>query len=892
MPLAIDVLANNTKNQMESIVDIHVTGLKNISPESIKTVIPIKVGDPFDIIELDKSIGYLRKWGIFDSILAQPRHTGQGIVVDFHLREAVVIASIEIAGNYPFVENKIRKQLSLHAGDIYTQQRVDDQIERIKKFYSRQGFIDTHVYVSKNNVPEVNGMDLVFHIKRGNIIRYGNIEIAGNTIFPKGRFISAINPLKSYSRRRLQNAIKKIKAQYSKKGYPRARIKVTKRQVNIKTRRIDIALKVYEGHLVRVQYTGGKYIQRKFLKDNTLLFQDGIVDEFEVETSAKHLESVLRKKGYLQAFVTGTFVKGAPNIMEVTFHIREGQIKPIRFLSIEGLSDFSMSDFENFFHNRRHSFSHNGAFLNDKVHADNEFIRYIFRKKGYLNATLSPWEIYPTKQGFALDVVIPADMGYQSLISSITFSGEIGFDKTKLLSIINIDEGDPFNEPDFNQIKDQLLSFYADNGYPYADILAQWNSDVDHNIQLHFEIFAGKPAYISDVLFVGDVMTSQRAIRNAMAIKKGDLFSYQKIIDSQLNIRRLGAFSSVNLSTIGLEDERDQILVKIHVEEQRPFLLDLGVNYSTDNHVNGSLTFSNRNAFGWAKINTLQITAGQELSRVEIAWIDPSFFGSSFEMNTNAWVQYKQKPAYRFIQTGGALGWLRRLHRFAVLFRFELDRNYFISGDSVAADADSLRNNTISRISTSVSYDSRDSFSNPKKGFFVLGSADIFNEYQGNEANFAKISWEGEYNISPVSWFTISTATRFDRLQMIGSNVSVPSNELFFLGGDDTVRGFEEDVLGPKDANDHAVGGRTRWIINHEWRLHLSDSFQFAGFADIGALANSFSGLSWINSRKSAGVGLRIITPVGPIRADYGIKLNPADNEPRGRFHFTFGYVF
>jgi len=225
------------------------------------------------------------------------------------------------------------------------------------------------------------------------------------------------------------------------------------------------------------------------------------------------------------------------------------------------------------------------------------------------------------------------------------------------------------------------------------------------------------------------------------------------------------------------------------------------------------------------------------------------------------------------------------------LFRYELDRNYLIEGNTTAASQESLRDNTISKITASGSYDTRDSFSNPQNGWYTLGQVDIFNEIKGNQANFVGFTWQGEHDIS-YGRFTLSTALRLNRIQTIGSNVIVPTNELLFLGGDDTIRGYSEDSLGPVNAAGDAVGAKTRWIFNQELRFRLYHPFYLAAFYDMGALADGFDELTWNMTRESYGFGIRYITPVGPLRADYGIKIHRRTGESFGRFHLTFGFVF
>ena len=515
------------------------------------------------------------------------------------------------------------------------------------------------------------------------------------------------------------------------------------------------------------------------------------------------------------------------------------------------------------------------------------------RRQGFLDARIGEWQVGPTPQGYALDVVIPVEEGPQTIVEGIEFEGDTVFGDSRLAKALKMKVGRPFDEPGLEDDRQRLSTFYADHGYPYADVAQSWEPCGKSGACLRYDVEAGQKVTIGHILIIGDVLTSQKAIKHAMSIREGDPFSYRKLIESQQGVRRLGAFAAVNIETIGLEEREKVVHLRVKVEEQRPFQVDLGLSYSTDEALTASFSFTNLNAFGWAKQNTLRLIGGQKLSRMEIGWFDPRFLSSSFEMSTIAWVQYQKQPSYAYTQAGGALSWFRRLRRFGFYFRWELDRNYFVAGDSVAADADSLRNNTISRIALSSSYDSRDSFSDPRSGFFTLGGAGIYNEIMGAEANFVKFQWQGANDLSPFPWLTLTTALRFNQIVTIGSNVSVPTNELLFMGGSDTVRGFNYQSLGPVNAAGQATGGRIRWIWNEELRARIWRTLQWAFFLDMGSLTDSYSAIGWSTTvRRSFGFGLRYMTPVGPIRADYGIKLDRKPGESFGHFHFTFGYVF
>jgi len=872
---------------------VEIRGIETLSEDKVRDVIGIEPGDYFSLMEVDRSVRYLRKWGVFDEISVSPNMGQDGVVLDYNLEEATVVAAIEITGNYPYIENKVRKYLTLHAGDIYTPERVEEQIDRIEEFYARQGFVGTEVYVEEEERPDIRGVEIIFHIRRGAVLRYRNIEVTGNEAFPDSRFSSALNTWRPYSERRMRGALRKLRKAYRKHGYPKARVKVLDKDIDFDAHRVDLKLGVVEGPHVRVVFNGAMHTSRRQLMKTITIFKFGSVDDFELEASAEAIKELMHKRGYPDAEVGWSTRDEPDGTMLIEFDIDEGMPSRIKFLSFEGNDDVGRKDLAKDMRNRRMALGERGTYFPEYIVGDDEEIKKAFRRKGYLDAHVGEWDVKPTEQGYALDVKIPVVEGEQTRVAEVEFLGGESFPEKKLLKAIRIKPDKPLNEPGLEEDRLRLVSFYKNHGYPYVEIDQGFTVGDAHMATITYDIREGPLTTIGSILIVGDVLTSQRAIMGAMELKEGDPFSERKLINSQLNIRRLGPFSYVSVETLGIAERKDKVHLKVRVEEQRPYMIDVGLNYSTDESLTGSLIFRNINAFGWAKTNYLRLMAGVNLSKAEIGWTDPRFLGSSVEMTSAAWIQYKKQPSYAYTQVAGTLGWARRLRRFSFYFQWELDRNYFVEGDSVAADADSLRDNTISKIALTASYDSRDSFAFPTKGIYTIAGTDIFNEIAGNNADFVHFKWKGEFDYGFWSRFVFSTSLRLDRILTIGSNVSVPTNELLFLGGDDTIRGFSYQSLGPTDANGKATGSRSRWIVNEELRFRIWKNFSTAAFFDMGSLTNEFSDVGWhTNVRRSAGFGLRYNTPVGPIRADYGFKLDRKPGESIGHFHLTFGYLF
>ncbi len=876
-----------------TVADIRLKGLEGINETAVRDVIPFKVGEPFNYVELDRAVGYLRKWGVFSTIEARTYDSAGGVVVEITFGEAKVITRLDVVGNYPYLENKVLKYLTVHTGDLYTPKRVEDQIERIKEFYEREGYIDTQIYVEEEDEPSDNGVAVTFHIRRGDLIRYRSIKVEGNRAYPASRFASAIDSWRPYSELRLRRSLRELTEFYRMHGYPRAKVFLVSKDIDFAINRADIVVGVEEGPHVKVKFVGNHHLSSGRLKKTVTIFKEGSYDSFEIEASAEEIKKLYRQIGYPEAAVETQTVTRKDGTVLITFFVNEGASQIVKDIGFEGNEHVGAGRLKKAMVTKQRAFGHKGAFDPALEGEDSKAIRNVFKSEGYVDAEVGEWGIAPTKQGFDVELTIPVNEGSQTIVRSVKFNGNEEISDHRLFKVLKVRTKRPFDEIALPQDRQQLLIFYADNGFPYAEVKQAVSRDVqDRSAVITYDINEGPKVKIGQILIVGDVLTSQKAIKNAMTIGEGEPFSYKKIVDSQLKLRRLGAFSAVTIETVGLADKAQTVHLLVQVDEQKPFTLDLEFGYSTDYSFAGALAFTNYNSFGWAKRTMFKLTGGRDLSRAEVGWLDPSFVGSSVEMSVLSWIQHEIRPAFDYIQLAGSMGFFRRYRTLGLFFKYEFDRNYMIEGNATAADAESLRNNNISKISLSSSYDTRDSFANPTKGWYTVGGVDIFNEIYGAHANFVQFNWMGENDITFFKRFTLVTMLRFNNIQTLGKNVSVPTNELLFLGGDDTVRGVGQDSLGPVDAAGQPTGGRLRIIFNEELRIKLFNRFSWAFFFDMGSLTNDYSSVSGDTFKRSAGFGLRYVTPVGPIRADYGINLNRTGNESFGRFHLTFGYLF
>ena len=139
---------------------------------------------------------------------------------------------------------------------------------------------------------------------------------------------------------------------------------------------------------------------------------------------------------------------------------------------------------------------------------------------------------------------------------------------------------------------------------------------------------------------------------------------------------------------------------------------------------------------------------------------------------------------------------------------------------------------------------------------------------------------------------TFAVSLRAGMIRPMRNTPEVPIQKRFFLGGRTTVRGFQEEDLGPKGVDGKPIGGDYMFNGNAELRVPIAYGFLVAGFFDAGSVWFQRDPTNGFDLRKSAGLGFRYVTPIGPVSFDYGWKLDRRPGETAGEWHFTIGAVF
>jgi len=861
--------------------------LYRLKETEVKNLVPIEKGQSFTEELLASTEKDLISSALFEKVEITQKKSGNTINLDIYLKEAQVIRAITVKGQLPFLEKKILRISSLQPGEPFDFSKMEESRRRIVLFYQKYGYYGTKVNITPFKREKTNVIDLKIDIKRGYTYHLGRVSVSGNTAFTENRLKNIVYGPSIFRPSLVRKQIKKIEALYLKHGYVRAKAKIERFAYNPVTKKVDVFIKINERKKLDLHFSGNRLIKNQTLKKHTSFFKEHGYDRFSIERSGKRILQFYRLNGFFFSEIE-TLVENDEKEIDVTFNIHEGPRTRLGHLNIEGNKKLSDKKLNAVMENKKHTLTQQGFFYLPSIADDLSKIKNYYHDEGYLDVEIEGFNSFfnTYKDTATLNIDLTEGKAYK--INSILFEGNSKISTAKLLDRILIKKGKVLTKEDLERSKNRLLSFYDKNGFIYSQIETTINKDPDKpEVTLIFNISEEAPCKVGEVIIHGNYETKLKTIHDTLKIKSGDVYSNKKMLDAQLNLKRLGIFDFVNITPIGVEQEKDVIDLVVNLQERKTITLDFQVGYDSDKLGSGQILFTKRNLFGQGKQFQFRGVGGFELNRGEVTFLVPRIFGASWNLVNQYFIEYEDDENFNAMSYGGFVGTVKRFGSDWTLFlKLQISHfNIFEDTSNSSALGGNLFDNTFSEPSVAVGYDTRNNIADPTKGLYALVSTEFDTDLAdpSNNFNISKFNLANYLSISKK--LTLVNNFRLGKLFKIRDSEHIPANKLFFMGGNDTIRGFDEDAV--KDE-----GGTTSLIYNGELQYQLFNSFKLAGFVDIGSLTDSFDEMDSDSFRESAGVGLRYITPIGPIRLDYGFVLDKRETENGQRFHFSFGYYF
>jgi len=450
----------------------------------------------------------------------------------------------------------------------------------------------------------------------------------------------------------------------------------------------------------------------------------------------------------------------------------------------------------------------------------------------------------------------------------------------KLIAGFPLKKGDRLQQDVYEEAKEELqkkaISLgYLDAAYSRHSIrinMNQFSADIDLALE------TGPRYYFGNVTFVGESGFPESFLARYLAFKPGDVYSQEKIAQTQVNFVSADRFKIVTIN--GKKDEAKDNLVPIEVtlvplKQKR---VKFGIGYGTDTGVRGSIRYQDFNILGTGQFFDMELKLSQIYQAVGGRYIFPSKIDvKSLASIKLSWEHEKtDDKTVQFLALEGAL---------TRTFGEERIGSVYLRLQQENSQAGNERTKGFLLMpGVQFSQSKYDSVARPTKGFRYDLELRGTDQCMGSNTGFLQFLGRGEYLISLPQRLSILTRMQVGATTESEAASDLPISVRFFAGGDNSVRGYKYQSLGPTDVYGDVVGGRHLLFGSIEIHRAIAKDWAVAVFYDTG---NAFDAWSKIDLAQGAGLGGLYYTPVGPIRLYVARQIGVKN--PDYRIHLIVG---
>lgn len=906
------------------VIDIHdYPGPQGRIPSLARDLVSLKAGEPYTREALESSLTLLELSGRFEDVSAEPAAKPEGVEVVFRLKPYLQISDIGISNEYPLFEQDILNVMTAYVGGYLEPGTVSAQEELIRRFLADEGFIEPRVSVHADTARRDGTATLEVTLDKGRYYRLKSLDISGNRRFSDNRLKLRMSvwersffPGSSgrFIEKTLAQDMKDLASLYRGSGF--ADVEVTHSlKRNASTGNARVTVDVREGPLYRVVFTGNESFFAYTLKKRLTLFSEGNRGGSGVRKSVRNIRELYLSSGYPKAQVKASeevSQEGGREVRTVRIAIEEGQRALVDGVTFAGSGAVPDADLAAVVQtgNRTYPVLGKKLFSRDVLDRDIQALETLYQSRGYGSARVGA-DLTWSPDGKSAAVAFRIVEGVRTVVSAIDIEGLSSMDEEKARSCISLGEGSPFSPGALKNDETSLATCLSERGHPHVQVSSAAASSPDgKEARVRFTVSEGPLVTMGGTYFNGNFRTRRRILARELDMEEGDPFSLRKMVKGQNAIRDMNAFKAVKFKALGLREQRDRVTVLAELEEKKPYYVQAAVGYENNSGRYGSVRVGDRNLLGLNRDVWLSAQASEVNTRYELGVNAPRLLGTRVAGVYNLFREEREDFNQNFgLETlGYNLALIKRFGRrvfTSVNFRYERRDQYIIddelqarldaekSPEELADQADSLEPRSVFVVSPGITYDTRDSFMNPRKGNFSSGTVDISAGLLNTRDidNFVRYRADVRQYASPLSRLTVAWMGKVGYIVPTSDTGRIPDDQLFYLGGVLNVRGYRENML-LYDGNHNPVGGRLSLATSLEGRFRVIDGIELALFVDAGTIRDTNTEPVTPDTRVSFGSGLRYLTPIGPVSMVYARKASPEPEESPYEWHFSLGYTF
>ncbi len=633
------------------------------------------------------------------------------------------------------------------------------------------------------------------------------------------------------------------------------------------------------------------------IRENISLNTGSILNIFAVENNVERIESFYEENNYHNVSVDYRVERLENNQADLELIIDEGSKVHIKSIAFQGNDAYPDKRLKKLMKTSEKGFfswlTSSGDLNPEDLNQDAARITSFYHNNGYIQARVSDPQV--RYEGEWIYVTIKIEEGPRFEVGQVDIEGDEITSETPLMDAVEINEKEYYSRDTVRKDVLALTDIYADAGYAYAEVspMIRQNPD-DLTVDITYGIDKGKPVYFEKIIISGNVKTRDKVIRRQLKVIEKERYSGKRLKRSIRDLQRLDYFEDVNVNTIRGSGD-DQMILKIDVSEKPTGTFSFGGGYSSVENLFAMASISQRNLFGRGQVVQLKAEVGGTTSRYTFSFTEPWLFDIPLSAGFDLYNWDRDYNTYDKNSTGGGVRFgypVADYTRVYLSYSYEIADITNITEEAADIVKELSGENVTSAVSTTLRYDSRDRQFNPTEG----GDHSLSVEYAGlgGDIGFTKYIGEvGQY--FPLFWGTVGFIHGRAGYVDENSNGTLPDYERFYLGGMNSLRGFDWRDISSYDENGDQIGGTKFVQTNIEYLIPLVKEAGVVGvlFFDAGNVYDEDEDLDLGVTRESAGFGFRWYSPMGPIRIENGYILDPREGEDSGgRWEFSMGSAF
>jgi len=632
-------------------------------------------------------------------------------------------------------------------------------------------------------------------------------------------------------------------------------------------------------------------------------FDKALADRAEQELKRQYLTRSL-----YGAEVVTTVTPQERNRVNLSFTVTEGsasKISEIRIVgnkafsegTLKGLFDLSDSGWLNFY-------TKADRYSRSKLDADLETLRAYYQNRGYLEFEVTSTQVAISADKQDITVTVNVKEGQPYTVTGVKLEGEYLGKEEDFKTLVTIKPGEAYNAERVTQTTRAMTDRFGTFGYAFVRVEARPEIDrANGQVLITIASDPGRRVYVRRINVAGNTRTRDEVVRREFRQFESSWYDGRRIKLSRDRVDRLGYFSEVNVDSNEVPGTLDQVDLTVTVKEKATGNLLLGAGFSSSDKLSLTASVKQENVFGSGNYLGVELNTSKYNRTIVLSTIDPYFTVDGISRQVDVFYRTQrpinsQGEEYKLVSPGASI-------RFGVPFS-EYDTVFFgvgierteIQGDNLP-NSYALYRDAFGSTATSVpltigwSRDSRDSAIVPTSGRLMSFNLDW--AVAGDSKYVRSIARYQQY--FPLSRrFTFGFNAQFGWGKGIGER-PYPFFKNFYGGGLGTVRGFDQNSLGPVDVTGAYIGGNREFNVNGELYLPVPGTgndrtLRWFTYVDAGNVWGENDKLDFGSLRASAGIGLTWVSPVGPLKLSYGTPIRKRPEDRIQRLQFQIGTAF